>query len=98
MRIMYHATDYENLESIIDQGKIKRGVDGVIYLCNSPKDSAKFIAIRGIKKILVCEVEVDDELLEESFDHSESFFRCKAYMYNSDIEMSRIRHFSKYEL
>lgn len=38
----------------------------------------------GTKKILVIEVVIEDDLVEESFDHSEAFFKCKAYYYPQD--------------
>ena len=93
----YHATPFENLESIMDQG-IHKGCDGVVYLTEKPEDAAKFIAIRGCKKILVCRVDLEQGLVKESFDHSYLFFRCNAYMYPDDIQTYEIVEYLKYEL
>lgn len=82
----YHATPFENLESILTKG-ILRGNDGVVYLAEKPHEAARFVAIRGCKKILTIEVEVEESMVEESFDHSELFFKCKAYTYPQDISI-----------
>lgn len=86
LKSYYHATPFENLNSIFKKG-ITRGVDGVVYLTEKPEEAAKFVAIRGCKKILVIEVEVEDYLVEESFDHSQEFFKCRAYSYPYDISI-----------
>lgn len=93
----YHATPFKNLESIMDQG-ILRGCDGVVYLADAKENAAKFIAIRGCKDILVCEVELNQANIEESFDHNEAFFKCKAYMYNEDINPLEISSMYRYQL
>lgn len=97
LKTYYHATPYENLESIMDQG-IHKGCEGVVYLTEKPEDAAKFVAIRGCRKILVLGMEISDEFIEESFDHNEVFFKCKAYMYRDDIPADEITEFLKYEL
>ena len=92
----YHATPYENLESIMDQG-IRKGYDGVVYLTEKHDEAARFVAIRGCKKILVLGIELEEDLVSESFDHSEAFFRCKAYMYPENIPANEITEFKRYE-
>lgn len=77
----YHATDYKNINSIFAEG-IKPGCDGVIYLCEDPVHAANFVALRGIFKIAVFELELDDSEVEETFDHNARFFKCKAYGLN----------------
>ena len=84
LKSYYHATPFENVNSIFKKGIVK-GCDGVVYLTEKPEEAARFVAIRGYKKILVIEVEVEDYLVEESFDHSQAFFKCKAYLYPHDI-------------
>ena len=93
----YHATDYNNVGSILLEG-IKTSWDGVIYLCTSASDAAKFCAIHGIKHILVVEVELDDSEVKESFDHSEEFFKCKAYTCARIIDPEEFRTFIEYKL
>ena len=92
----YHATPLENLESIMDQG-IRKGYDGVVYLTEKPDEAARFVAIRGCMKILVLGVELEEDLVNESFDHSQAFFKCKAYSYSDDIPADEITEFRKYE-
>lgn len=97
LKTYYHATPYENLESILDQG-ILRGSDGVVYLTEQPDEAARFVAIRGYKKILVLGVEMEENLIEESFDHSQLFFKCRAYMFQGDIPADEITEFLSYDL
>ena len=92
----YHATPFENLESIIDQG-IRKGYDGVIYLAEKPEEAARFVAIRGCRKMLVLGIELEEDLVNESFDHSQAFFKCKAYYYSDDIPVDEITEFLTYE-
>lgn len=93
----YHATPFENLESIMAQGII-RGCDGVVYLTEKPEEAARFVAIHGCKKILVLGVELEEDLINESFDHSQIFFMCRAFTYQGDIPADEITEFLKYEL
>lgn len=86
---MYHATNFENLSSILSKG-ILRGCDGLVYLCDNKEDAAKFVAIRGIENIAVLGVRIDEKDVEESFDHSYRFFKCRAYTTNKDIPSDKI--------
>lgn len=95
---LYHATKYENLISILDKHAILKGCDGVVYLADSPDNAAKFVAIRGVKDILVIEVFLEEERVEESFDHNQNFFKCKAYMFHDDISLEYAGQFTRYEL
>lgn len=88
-KLMYHATSQENLDSILSDG-IRRGIDGVVYLCEKPVDAVKFLAIRLIRDIVVFAVRVDEDEMEESFDHNKNFFGCSAYMVSYDIPTSDI--------
>ena len=97
---MYHATPYKNLNSILDNG-IKLGSDNLIYLCKNPKDSVKFLAIRGFKDILVVEVKVPKKLentIIETFDHSEKFFQCRSFASEIDIGTDSISKYTRYQL
>lgn len=93
----YHATPYENLDSIIDNG-LKRGMDNVIYLADNPKSAALFVALRGCRDILVVEVKLPKSKVSESFDHCENFFKCKAFTYNKDIKFEKLTNFTRYDL
>lgn len=84
----YHATTMKNAEKILDERIIRHSVGGEVFLCKKPLDACKFLLIRGIKEICVIEVNLRKNSVEESNDHSEAFFQCKAYTHNGDIELS----------
>ncbi len=86
----YHATDIKNTISILDNG-IKTGIDGCVYLTKTKEDAVKFIALRTDNDIIVFEVELNEKKVKESYDHSEKFFKCKAYYYSKDIPVNKIR-------
>ena len=86
----YHATNFANFSGIMADDVIKAGIDGGVYLCDTAKDACKFLAIRGVKRIYVFEVEVNESQMVESFDHDEGFFGCKAYLYLGDIPYSQV--------
>lgn len=93
----WHATNLDNILEIINKGLLtSKSCDNVIYLCEKEEDAVKFPAIRGIKEILVCEVEVDEGFIHESFDHNEKFFGCKAYFCEKDIPSSNILQYRKW--
>lgn len=69
----YHATSTENMERIAETGIIKKSWDGVVYLCKDPIDACKFLVLRGLRKICVIETELNEEDVEESFEHSQAF-------------------------
>lgn len=94
----YHATLKENMKKIIDEQRIRQSWDGVVYLCKQAVDSCKFLAVRGVREMSVIEIELNESDVEESFDHSESFFKCKAYMYYGDIELSGDENIYTYEV
>ena len=43
-----------------------------------------------MKRVYVFEVEVNESQMVESFDHDESYFGCKAYLYLGDIPFSKV--------
>lgn len=97
---MYHATPYENLGKILENGLVP-GPDGLIYLTEKPTDAAKFIAIRGYRDILVVEVKIPKKLentIEETFDHSERFFQCRSFASTVSIKSDRIKDYYRYSI
>ena len=84
---MYHATDEQSARSIIQDGKIKTRF-GEILLTDSVNNALKFLLFRGLDKVIIFEVDVDESKMLESFDHSEAFFGCKAWMVFEDIPVS----------
>lgn len=97
IKTYYHATDYKNMDSILYRG-IHKGFDGTVYLTDSPESAATFLAIRGCKKIIVFEVDLDESKVEESFDHSQAFFRCRAWMHRGNIIPEYITRMITYDL
>jgi hypothetical protein len=92
MKIYYHATDSDNLSSILDNG-LKVGCDGVVYMTEKEDDAVKFVMFRGCKKIVVLKIKVykrDEKNVVETFDHSPRFFKCRAFGYMGNIDKSNI--------
>lgn len=83
---LYHATTEENFGSIMVEG-IKAGFEGGVYLADSYQNAAKFLVFRRgtiyIFQIIMSKLKRSK--LQESFDHDEDFFKCKAYFYNGSI-------------
>lgn len=98
MKKYYHATPYENLPSIVEKGILVSRFDKVVYLTTSPESAANFVHMRGCKDILVLEVSLEESLVEESFDHNEKFWRCKAYYYPENIDKRRITNLIRYQV
>lgn len=89
----WHATSMDNLGSIMSNGIKKDRMEGVVYLADSAQNAAKFLVVRGIKEIVSLRIsakKLDPSKLSESFDHVQSFFECKAYIYEGDIPESAI--------
>ena len=42
-----------------------------MYLCKDPADSCKFMIIRFVQRVAVFEVDLPEESVQESYDHSE---------------------------
>ena len=90
----------ENLIPIMDQG-INPGPDGLVYMCEKPEDSVKFLAVRGYRDILVCKIKIfkkDETNIVETFDHSERFFKCRAFGYMGHIKPEMITEYIQYNL
>lgn len=94
---LWHATSYDNLSAILEQG-ILCGCEGLVYACVLPEEAARFVAIRGVKKILLIEFKVDDKDVHESFDHSFTFFQCKSFCIQHAIKPESLLSFRKLEL
>ena len=64
----YHATTEKVMGKILEEMKIKRSVDGVVYLCKKPLDCCKFLLIRGIEMedIRIIQVDIPKKNVEES--------------------------------
>lgn len=91
---LWHATAYDNLGSIIARG-LQTGCDHVVYACENATDAAKFVAIRGVKDILLIQFEVNEQDVDESFDHSQAFFKCRAFSVSHNIEPESLVSFRR---
>lgn len=85
--VLYHATNYENLGSILAEG-IKPSMEGIVYLADTPENAVKFVWFRGWKKILILRVNVEGAY--KTYDHSKEFFQCDAYGYQGPISVESI--------
>ena len=85
--ILYHATNEKGFRGIVSSGCIKPGVDGIVYLADSAGNALKFVAVRTSFRdtIYVFRVEVPDNEVSETFDHSYRYFKCKSYGYRGNI-------------
>lgn len=94
----YHATSEDNLISILSSG-LKVGPDHRIYLTAHDDEAVRFLLFRGVEKVITFEITVPDmKKLEESFDHSYEFFKCKCFAYPENIGPEYIKPFKKYDL
>lgn len=91
----YHATDYKNFNSIINEG-IKPGCDGIVYLAEDKEEAYRFVALRFYEEVLVVEVELEESKVEETFDHNYNFFKCRAFGYPEAIDLDSMVNFWKY--
>ena len=65
----YHGTSYSNLLKIIEEGKIKTSMEGIIYLAKTKEEAFRFVALRYMTEdIAVIELDLDDSKVIETFD------------------------------
>lgn len=101
MKIFYHATAYENLFDILDNGIEARNIEGIVYLCEKPEDAIKFLAIRGVTDIVTLKVRIykkDYDNIIETFDHNHNFFKCRAFGFKGNIPASNVQPHLRYNL
>lgn len=97
-KIYYHASQYENLGSILVNGIKASDIDGVVYMTEKEEDAVKFLAIRGYKRIITFKIKMKQpENVIETFDHNPVFFKCRCFGYCGDIPASWIEPSKKYE-
>lgn len=102
MKKFYHATTNEKLSKILKEGlRADLNIEGIVYLCERPEDAAKFLLVRGYKDCIVLECELDERELEEQFDHSQSFFKCKCWGLSRNVKPDEftmeVRRYELYE-
>lgn len=94
----YHATATKNVESIIEDGAIYTGIDGIVYLAESAEEALRFCVIRLMgEPITVFEISgLDESKVFETFDHNPNFFKCKAFGYPEDITLDKVSNVLNY--
>lgn len=89
--ILYHATRYENLTSILASGLEPRNMERGTYFTNKPEYAAGFLKLHLADDIVVFAVDTDDlepERLQEGVDHNPIFFPddMEVWLYLGHIE------------
>lgn len=81
MKTLYHGTSEDNFNKIISEGVIKTSFDGYIYCCETEEDVLKFMYIRNFnrKPCIILELQIPEEDVTETFDHSQAFFQCRCF-------------------
>lgn len=95
----YHGTSYSNLLKIIEDGKIKTSMEGIVYLAKTKEEAFRFVALRYMTEdIAVIELELNDSKIVETFDHNQKFFKAKAFGYEGDINTKYATNCWKYPI
>ena len=82
----YHGTSYSNLLKIIEDGKIKTSMEGIVYLAKTKEEAFRFVALKYMTEdIAIIELELDESKIVETFDHNQKFFKAKAFGYEGEI-------------
>lgn len=68
----FHATTHENAKKIMQDGVIRKGMDGGVYICKQPLEAARFVAIRGYETGTIFEVELEERKIVEAHDHKKT--------------------------
>lgn len=99
MKIYYHATTIDNLISILEND-LKAGNQGCVFMTEKEEEAVRFLILRASNDIVTFKIKVykkDYDKVQETFDHSQSFFKCRAFGYFGDIPVSNIEPSKKYE-
>ena len=91
MKSYYHATIPENITKIWKEG-LSPSADGLVYLAESIEDAVKFkCMISNQLYVLTIRLTKKDEYnLEETFDHSATFFNCRSFGYRGEIPPKKL--------
>lgn len=94
MRKYYHATTEENFKSIMfEDEKIRTSIEGMVYVCEDPKDCLKFSILRNFNNqtLYTIGINVPDNIeVIETFDHNYNFFKCRCFGINSEVPIDWI--------
>lgn len=88
----YHATPQDNvIGKIMREGILPRW-DGYVYLAESEVDALKFMYMQYFYRsvdaptMAVIPIVLDDSEVEESFDHNQEWYGCRAWKYEGTIQ------------
>lgn len=88
----YHATMCTTAISIVHDGVIRTGCDGIVYLADSMDNALRFNGVRTFgEDVVVFEIDIPEtemKFVKETFDHNPEFFQCKSYGYPKNIPTS----------
>ena len=99
MRTLYHATTRENAMKIFGSHCIKPGIDGLVYMADTAENALKFLspyheaAQKGKFVATVIPIRIkkaDEAKVIETHDHSEEYFKCRAYGYEGEIPLEML--------
>ena len=99
MKTFYHATNIENLGSILEYGLKAQNMERLVYLPETPEDALRFVALRFYPEMLVVKVKIPKKFehnIIETFDHNYNFFKCRAFGYQGDIPVTMLSDYMKY--
>lgn len=99
MKTFYHATSKENLVDILENG-LKAGYDGCVYMAEKEDEAVRFLAVRLVPEIVTFKIRIhkkDYDKIQETFDHNQRFFKCRAFGYFGNIEVKDIEASKVYE-
>jgi RNA:NAD 2'-phosphotransferase (TPT1/KptA family) len=101
---LYHGTNFDNLGSILTKGLISK-YEGV-YLTDSRESAMRWVGFRlkamGASKMVVIEVEVNEDDIEDGVDHSpamvEIFGVGKSLLHTKSIDRKCIKNVYQFDL
>lgn len=93
----YHGTDIKNLGNISLEGIKPLNMEKQVYLADTSDAVLAFMVLRGVQNFVVFEVELEENLVEPSYDHSEHLMKTmfkldsvKCYTYDKTITLEEI--------
>lgn len=86
--LLWHASPYSNLESIVNNGLLTS--NGKIFFADKVESAVLFVYMKGEKHIIAFPVEFTEEEVNESFDHNVDVFKCRCYSVANNIPYSRV--------
>lgn len=94
----YHATDYSNLYSIMQNGLLANNTENIVYLCEKEEDAIKFAYMHRVMHAVTFKVTVrQPSKIIETFDHSQAFFKCRCFGFQGNIPAEWVEPSKEYD-